>query len=44
MSDDRDKLLKIMSSLEKDYRSGKISAENAQYTGELGGTMLYRTL
>lgn len=23
---------------------GKIAAENAQYTGELGGTMLYRTL
>lgn len=31
MSDDRDKLLKIMSSLEKDYRSGKISAEKYSY-------------
>ena len=31
MSDDRDKLLRIMSSLEKDYRSGKISAEKYSY-------------
>ena len=31
MSDDRDKLLKIMSSLEKDYRSGKISQKNQVY-------------
>ena len=27
MSNDREKLLKIMSSLESDYRAGKISAE-----------------
>lgn len=31
MSDDREKLLQIMSSLEKDYRSGKISAEKYSY-------------
>ena len=31
MSDDRDKLLKIMSSLESDYRSGKISREKYNY-------------
>lgn len=31
MSDDREKLLRIMSSLEKDYRSGKISAEKYSY-------------
>ena len=31
MSDDRDRLLKIMSSLENDYRSGKISAEKYSY-------------
>ena len=31
MSDDRDKLLGIMNSLESDYRSGKISAEKYSY-------------
>lgn len=31
MSDDREKLLKIMSSLEADYRSGKISADKYSY-------------
>ena len=31
MSEDRDKLLKIMSSLEADYRSGKISADKYSY-------------
>ena len=31
MSDDRIKLLKIMNSLEEDYRSGKISAEKYSY-------------
>ncbi len=31
MSDDRDRLLNIMSSLENDYRSGKISAEKYSY-------------
>ncbi len=31
MSDDREKLLKIMSSLEKDYKSGKISADKYSY-------------
>jgi len=31
MSDDRDKLLKIMSSLEADYNSGKISREKYSY-------------
>ena len=31
MSDDRDKLLKIMSSLESDYKSGKISREKYNY-------------
>lgn len=31
MSDDREKLLKIMSSLEDDYRSGKISADKYSY-------------
>ena len=31
MSDDRDKLLKIMNSLESDYRSGKISREKYTY-------------
>ncbi|MEE1129837.1 MAG: endoglucanase [Methanobrevibacter sp.] len=31
MSDDRERLLKIMSSLENDYRSGKISAEKYSY-------------
>ncbi len=31
MSDDRDKLLHIMSSLEVDYKSGKISAEKYRY-------------
>ena len=31
MSDDRDKLLKIMSSLEADYKSGKISREKYTY-------------
>ncbi len=31
MSDDRDKLLQIMSSLEADYKSGKISAEKYRY-------------
>ena len=31
MSEDRDRLLKIMSSLEADYRSGKISADKYSY-------------
>ena len=31
MSNDREKLLKIMSSLESDYRAGKISAEKYSY-------------
>lgn len=31
MSDDRDKLLQVMSSLESDYRSGKISKEKYSY-------------
>ena len=31
MSDDRDKLLKIMNSLESDYKSGKISREKYNY-------------
>ena len=31
MSEDRDKLLKIISSLESDYRSGKISADKYSY-------------
>lgn len=31
MSDDRDKLLRIMDSLESDYKSGKISAEKYSY-------------
>ena len=31
MSEDRDKLLRIMSSLEADYRSGKISADKYSY-------------
>ena len=31
MSDDRDKLLRIMDSLEKDYRAGKISADKYSY-------------
>ena len=31
MTDDRDRLLNIMDSLEKDYRSGKISAEKYSY-------------
>ncbi len=31
MSEDRDKLLKIMSNLEADYRSGKISADKYSY-------------
>lgn len=31
MSDDRDRLLNIMSNLENDYRSGKISAEKYSY-------------
>lgn len=31
MSDDREKLLKIMSSLEDDYRAGKISADKYSY-------------
>lgn len=31
MSEDREKLLKIMNSLESDYRSGKISAEKYSY-------------
>ena len=31
MSDDREKLLKIMSNLEADYRSGKISADKYSY-------------
>lgn len=31
MTDDRDRLLKIMNSLENDYRSGKISAEKYSY-------------
>jgi len=31
MSEDRDKLLRIMSSLEDDYRSGKISADKYSY-------------
>jgi hypothetical protein len=31
MSEDREKLLKVMSSLESDYKSGKISAEKYSY-------------
>ena len=31
MSDDREKLLRIMDSLEKDYRSGKLSADKYSY-------------
>ena len=31
MSEDRDKLLKIISSLEADYRSGRISADKYSY-------------
>ena len=31
MTDDRDKLLRVMNSLESDYKSGKISAEKYRY-------------
>ena len=31
MSDERDKLLQIMNSLEADYKSGKISVEKYRY-------------
>ena len=31
MADDREKLLRIMDSLEKDYRSGKLSADKYSY-------------
>ena len=31
MSDERDKLIQVMNSLESDYRSGKISAEKYRY-------------
>ena len=31
MSEDRDKLLQVMNSLENDYKSGKISAEKYRY-------------
>lgn len=31
MSDDRDKLLQIMSSLDADYKSGKLSGEKYRY-------------
>ena len=31
MTDDRDKLLQVMNSLESDYESGKISAEKYNY-------------